>query len=106
MKCNCYGILVIEIKWPAKLKKLSIENEFSAVEFLTKVDDRVHVKTSHRYYMLILIQMGIVKAKQGYFVTWSKMDPVIEQVMFDNTYVVSCLLDKTHLNYCVLCSEQ
>ena len=64
MKCHCCGISLIEIKCPAKLKRLSVEKDFSALDFLTKVDDGVHAKTSRRYYMQILMQMAIVKAKQ------------------------------------------
>ena len=120
LHCNCCGTSVIEIKCPLRLSNLSVKEHYSEVEFLHKVDDIVQLKTTHPYYTQILMQMAIAKAAQGYFVTWSPTDAVIQKIKFDSKhwsiiqanlslfykkYILPCLLNVTALNYCVACTK-
>ena len=70
--------------------------------------------------------MAIVKAKQGFFVTWSKADdtnPNVERFLFDSEacekwskiqtnlcyfykkYIIPCLLGQMSIKFCVICDK-
>ena len=123
MKCECCGISVVEIKCPSKLENVSVNDGYAQTDFLIKEGDNIVLKkTSHKYYTQILMQMAMVGAKHGYFVTWSKHDPdnpLIEKIVLDmdkwsqiqtnvcyfyKKYVMPCLLGKIAINFCVICN--
>ena len=121
MKCDCCGVSVVEIKCPPKFAQYSIKEHYPRVEFLKKdSDDNIILKDTHRYYTQILMQMAIVRARQGYFLTWNTIDPVIEKINFNSAkwaeiqsnlclfyqkYVVPAILGVTPINFCVVCSD-
>ena len=101
MYCKCHGKAVIEIKCPFNIKDAVIIDSFQKCEFLTKINDSIILKSSHKYYTQLNSQMALAGTKIGYFVVWTKKDILIQQIPEDKKFwmTVSTNLEIFFKNY-------
>ena len=81
MSCSCCGKTCIETKCPYSINYT--ETNKNNLEYLYKDGDAVKLKQNHKYFTQYLIQMGVTKIKNTYFVVWTTHEMVIDIITFD-----------------------
>ncbi|XP_048734036.1 uncharacterized protein LOC125650107 isoform X2 [Ostrea edulis] len=96
ISCDCCGKGVLEIKCPYKHRDISVE-EAAQKDGDFCLDKSLQLKTSHRYFTQVQMQMCITKCQYCDFVVFTKCQPsasmVIVRIFWDEQFCRT-LLDK------------
>ena len=67
---------VIEIKCPYAARNMTVEEAISNVKSfcLSRTDNKIVLKSTHRYHYQIQVQLSVCKATKCYFVVWMPKD--------------------------------
>ncbi|CAN7940140.1 unnamed protein product [Ixodes hexagonus] len=93
------GTVLLEIKCPYSIRKSAVVDvatatKVSFVKYLTYVDNKLHLRNSHRYYTQVQLLMYVLNLKECLFFVYTSVDSVIVVVDRDDTFLdisVRCL---------------
>lgn len=119
--CTCCGKFCVELKCPYSARHCSIHEGWDKVDYLHKVDGKLKLKTTHKYYTQIQGQMKANKIYKSFFVVWTPVGlPFIDIVDFDEAhwdgvyrslllffklYLAKVLLGIRVLRFCPYCEK-
>ena len=83
MHCKHHGQSVVEIKCPHAVRSNTLCDSFNEYFFLTKINDKITLKKTRKYYTQIIKQMALTSSTRGYFVLWTQNDFLVELINFD-----------------------
>ena len=81
MSYSCCGKACIEIKSSYSINYT--ETNQQNLDDLYKDGDTVKSKQNHKYFTPFLMQMGVTKTKNAYFVVWTTHGVVVDNITFD-----------------------
>ena len=81
MSSSCCGKACIEIKCPYSINYA--EPNEQNLDYLYKDWDTVKLKQNHKYFTQYLMQIGVTKIINAYFVVWTTHRMVIGNISFD-----------------------
>ena len=76
MSCSCCCNAYIEIKRPYSINYT--EPNEQNLDYLCTVGEAVKLKQNHKYFTQCIMQMGVKKTQNSYFVVWTTHGRVID----------------------------
>ena len=80
MSCLCCGKACIEIKCPYSINYTDADEQ--NLDYLYKDGGTVKLKQNNKYFTQRLMQTGVTKTENAYFVVWTTHGMVIDNIIF------------------------
>ena len=89
IRCESHGIFTAEVKFPLKCKDRTpqMQTESDASFCMQNIGGKYVLKRTHPYFYQVQLHMFLVGIPCSYFVIWSLVGVIIQQVYFDEIFM-------------------